>query len=88
MKKEKIIRAYSIRTNGETSYIMESGDKTPVVLCTGNADLEPAISAGLLRDLAMWAIQQAEEIEARAGSHIPSREPFGKYRAEIVTVPA
>ena len=70
--KKTTLYSYAVKTDGAFSYV------------TGDALEKPMIAAGLLRDLAVWAIEQAEIIEELETGARPAREPFRPYRAELV----
>jgi hypothetical protein len=87
MKNIKELYGYSIKTDGRESYIKERGQKTPIVLVQGDAEKDQALCAELLRDLAKWALEQAEIIEDMEGiKAAPKRYLDKTYRAEIVSV--
>lgn len=89
MKNIKELYKYSIKTDGVTSYIQEKGVKEPCVLVKGDAEQNPVLCAELLRDLAKWALEQAEIIEDLEGIRQQPRRSMNKrYRAEIVEVKA
>jgi len=59
------------------------------VLVKGDAEQDQALCAQLLRDLAKWALEQAEIIEDMEGiKAMPQRRMDKTYRAEIVEVKA
>lgn len=85
MKQIKELYRYSIKTDGSESYIKEGGQKTPVVLVQGDAEQDQALCAELLRELAKWALEQAEIIEDMEGIQAaPKRRLDRTYCAEIV----
>lgn len=87
MKNIRELYRFSIKTDGRNSYIKSSGCKTPVVLTQGDAESDTAILVELLRDLAKWALEEAETIEDLAGiKAMPQRSLDKTYIAEIVEV--
>ncbi len=89
MKTKELYR-FSIKTDGETSCIKECSQKEVLaVLAQGDAEHDQALCAQLLRDLAKWALEQAEIIEDMEGINpMPQRRLDKTYRAEIVEVEA
>lgn len=85
----KTLYQYTIKTDGEKTVLTELGKKSPIAVDFRDAEQKPVVAAGLLRDLARWAIEQAEIIEELEGIRpMPQREPFGEYAAKIVEVGA
>lgn len=82
--KKTTLYSYAVKTDGAFSYVTEPASKTPLVMVQGDALETPMLAAGLLRDLAAWAIEQAEIIEELETGARPAREPFRPYRAELV----
>ena len=85
----KTIYSYAIKTDGEKTYLTDNlnRQKIPLAAIFADGEKEPRYAASLLRDLAKWAIEQAEIIEDMEGIRpVPKREPFAEYRAEIVRV--
>lgn len=85
----KTLYQYTIKTDGEKTVLTERGGKMPIVAVFADAENKPVLAAGLLRDLAKWAIEQAEIIEELEGVRpVPAREFGREYAAQIVEVPA
>lgn len=83
----KTLYQYTIKTDGKETIVTELGGKTPLVMLCTDARNRPASAAGLLRDLAFYAIQQAERIEEKEGIKPRPRREFGReYAAQIVEV--
>lgn len=85
----KTIYSYAIKTDGEKTYLTDNvtRSKLPLAGLYADGEKEPRYVASLLRDLAKYALEQAEIIEELEGIRpIPEREPFAEYRAEIVRV--
>lgn len=77
---------YTIKSDSEKTFLMGYKNKLPISCIYAPIESDPAISADLLRELAKWAIEQAEIIEELEGHKIPERKPFIKYKAELVEV--
>ncbi len=87
MAKGEILYQYTIKTNGLSTILKGYKEKMPIVTTYENAADRPIVAAALLRDLAKWAIGQAEIIEElETGKPMPERELDIEYRAEIVPV--
>lgn len=83
----KTLCQYTIKTGGGETVLTEYKEKLPIVAVYDDAEKHPIVAAYLLRDLAKWAIEQAEIIEElETGKPIPERTPFGDYTAQIVEV--
>lgn len=67
MNNMKAMYQYTIKTDGNKTVLIEKGDGRrhyfPIATVFDDAEKNPIIAAGLLRDLAKWAIEQAEIIE-------------------------
>lgn len=80
---------YQIRVNKDgTTELVEKVDSKKfkmIVRTYENANDKPVVAACLLRDLAKWAIEQAEIIEDMEGiKKTPDREPFSDTLAVLI----
>lgn len=77
-----------IVNNDDTTELVERiGSKKvkTIVRAYGNANDKPIVAATLLRDLAKWAIEQAEIIEDLEGiKKTPERKPFSDTMAVLI----
>lgn len=91
----KTLYQYTIKA-GEGKTVLTDGPAIkkgrslfPIAAVYQDANESPIVAASLLRDLAKWAIEQAEIIEElETGKPIPERNILGNYAAEIVEVSA
>lgn len=58
---------YAIKTDGIHTVLTEKGHRIPIAGIGADAEADPLVAASLLRDLAKWAIEQAEIIEELEG---------------------
>lgn len=83
----KTLYQYTIKTGGGETHLTGWKEKMPIVVACEDAQDQPIVAAGLLRDLAKWAIEQAEIIEeTETGKSIQQRFFGGNYAAQIVEV--
>lgn len=84
MRQIETLYQYTIKADGTSTYLQGYKEKTPIVKDYRDARTNPLVAAYMLRDLAKWALEQAEIIEElETGKPIPERAPFGNYRAVL-----
>jgi len=76
----KTLYQYSVKVDGQKTLLLEyigSGKRLNIISCVyDNAENSPLVAAGLLRDLAEWASEQADIIEELdAGVQVLERNP-------------
>lgn len=75
---------YIIKAGNGKTVLTGKGSRIPISAVMDDAEARPIVAASVLRDLAKWAIEQAEIIEELEGNAAPKRKPFRPYKAALV----
>lgn len=75
---------YTVKAGNGKTILTGKGSMIPISAVMDDAETRPIVAASVLRDLAKWAIEQAEIIEELEGNATPKREPFRPHKAALV----